>query len=280
MPNTQTDSILWYNVGDFGLMGYAVPNWSDDVATNNVTIRELVDLAGQNLSLIMHGDDARLRTPPSMNTIRRLHSLYVRIGTILQGRARKDSDILFEAVHSTPALEVFRVYPVPYFKVRSPWLKRWCELVLRCIGEMMQHSENTRPDEITTRFAETVGKYMSRIYINMATELFGVSRTDAEKPGFVLSNEQLGSYNPSVFVTSTERIDTVAPMREILTEDAMFVIRNGILVTQLPNLIPYPADVLAGVGITNPDLQVSGSGSASTTNAASPSVVMPVPTSV
>lgn len=278
MPQTNTDSILWYNVGDFGAMGYAVPNWSDDVATNNVTIRELIDLAGQNLSLVMHGDDARLRTPPSMNTILRIHALYVRIGSILQSRARKDSDVLFESTHSTPALEVFRVYPVPYFKVRSPWLKRWCELVLRCIGEMMQHSENSRQDEITIHFAETVGKYMQRIYVNMATELFGVSRAEADKPGFLLTDEQLGKYNPSAFVTSTERIDTVAPMREILTEDSMFVIRSGILVTQLPNLTSYPADVLAGVGISNPDLGI-GAASA-TTSAASPSVVMPVPSGV
>lgn len=277
MPNTANDSILFYNVGDFGQWGYAVPNWSDDVATNNVTIRELVDLAGQNLSLVMHGDDARLRTPPSMNTIMRVHALYVRVGSILQSRARKDSDVLFESVHSTPALEVFRVYPVPYFKVRSPWLKRWCELVLRCIGEMMQHSENTRPDEITIHFAETVGKYMQRIYVNMATELFGVSRADADKPGFLLSNEQLAAYNPSAFITSTERIDTVAPMREILTEDALYVIRSGILVTQLPHLGPYPADVLAGSASVNSDLGVSpGSVGA----AASPSIVMPVPTGV
>jgi len=279
MPQINTDSILYYNVGDFGTMGYAVPNWSDDVATNNVTIRELVDLAGQNLSLVMHGDDARLRTPPSMNTILRVHALYVRIGSILQSRARKDSDVLFESTHSTPALEVFRVYPVPYFKVRNAWLKRWCELVLRCIGEMMQHSENSRSDEITVHFAETVGKYMARIYINMATELFGVSRADAEKPGFLLSEAQLGAYNPSAFVTSTERIDTVAPMREILTEDSMYVIRSGILVTQLPNLTPYPADVLSGVAITNPDLGVGGSVTSSTT-ATTPNVVMPVPSGV
>lgn len=274
MPNTNTDSILWYNVGNFGTMGYAVPNWSDDVATNNVTIRELVDLAGQNLSLVMHGDDARLRTPPSINTILRVHALYVRLGSILQSRARKDSDLLFESTHSTPALEVFRVYPVPYFKVRNAWLKRWGELVLRCIGEMMQHSENTRSDEITIHFAEVVGKYMNRIYINMATELFGISRADAEKPGFLLTEAQLGAYNPSAMVTSTERIDTVAPMREILTEDALFVIRSGILVTQLPNLVPYPADVLAGVGLTNPDLTAAGSTTTST--AAAPSIVMPV----
>ncbi len=272
--NTQTDSILWYNVGDFGLMGYAVPNWSDDVATNNVTIRELVDLAGQNLSLVMHGDDARLRTPPSMNTILRIHALYVRMGSILQSRARRDADILFESTHSTPALEVFRVYPVPYFKVRNAWLKRWGELVLRCIGEMMQHSENTRSDEITIHFAEVVGKYLNRIYINMATELFGVLRAEAEKPGFLLTDAQLAAYNPSAFVTSTERIDTVAPMREIFTEDTLFVIRSGILVTQLPSLTPYPADVLAGVGITNPDLTAAGS--TATVATPTPAIVMPV----
>lgn len=276
--NTQTDSILWYNVGDFGPMGYAVANWSDDVATNNVTIRELVDLVGSNLSLIMHHDDARLRMPPSMNTIRRIHQLYVRVGSILQARARADNDLLFESTHSTPALEVFRVYPVPYFKVRNAWLKRWCELALRCIGEMMQHSENSRSDEITIHFAGLVGKYMKRIYDNMAAELFNVPRSETEKSTFLLTDAQLSAYNPSAFVTSTERIDTVAPMREILTEDTLFVVRNGILVTQLSNLGPYPADVLSGVGIVNPDLSSSStvSGSTATTIASGPTVDMPV----
>jgi hypothetical protein len=35
MPTLKTDSILWYNVGEFGAAGYAVPNWSDDVGSNN-----------------------------------------------------------------------------------------------------------------------------------------------------------------------------------------------------------------------------------------------------
>lgn len=277
VDNTTRDSILWYNVGQFGPLGYAVPNWSDDVETNNVSIRELVELAGQNLSLIMHSDDARMRTPPSMNSILRIHQLYVRIGTLLQGRARKDSDLLFESVHSTPALEPFRVFPVPYFKVRNTWLKRWGELVLRCIGEMMQHTENTRSDEITMQFAGVVGKYMSRIYVNMATELFGIQRADADKPGFLLSNEQLANYNPSSFVTSTERIDTVTPMANALTEDTLFVVRNGILVTQLPNLTPYPSSISSSV--INPDLTggtATGTGPAVTT----PTVVMPVSTGI
>lgn len=244
MPVTNTDSILWYNVGEFGDQGYAVPNWSDDIETNNVTIRELVDLVGANLFLVMHGDDVRLSSPPFANTIHRIHQLYARIGYILQSRARKESDLRFEATHSTPAIEGFRVYPVPYFKVRNAWMKRWCELGLRCIGEMMQHSENTVPDEISIQFAQTVGKYMNRIYVNLATELFGISRDVAEKEGFLLSPEQLAAYEPSKFVTSTERIDTVAPVRQILTEDAMYTIRSGILVSQLPPLTPYPSGAI------------------------------------
>jgi hypothetical protein len=265
MSITNTDSILWYNVGQFGEQGYAVPNWSDDIETNNVTIRELVDLVGSNLFLVMHGDDVRLSSPPFANTIHRIHQLYARIGYILQARARKESDLRFEAVHSTPAIEGFKVYPVPYFKVRNAWLKRWCELALRCIGEMMQHSENTVPDEISIQFAQTVGKYMNRIYVNMATELFGLTREVAEKEGFLLSPEQLAAYEPSKFVTSTERIDTVAPVRQILTEDAMYTLRSGILVSQLPPLNPYPSGAISSM---------SASGTA-TTPATGP--IMPVP---
>lgn len=280
MPSTRTDSTLWYNVGECGPLGYAVPNWSDDVATNNVTIRELVDLMGSNLSLIMHGDDAALRYPPSMNTIWRIHQLYIRVGAILQARTKNENEMLFESIHATPALEVFRVYPVPYFKVRNPWIKRWGELALRCIGEMMQHTENRRSDEITSNFSKVVGSYMKRIYDNMAMELFNIPREETKKSTFLLTDAQLATYNPSAFVTSTERIDTVSPMRDILTEDTMSVIRAGILVTQLPNLTPYPADVLDGTSIYNPDLiGTGGTGMTSATTTSNvPTVNMPTGT--
>ena len=38
MPLTNTDAILWYNVGNFGEAGYAVPNWSNDVGSLNPQI--------------------------------------------------------------------------------------------------------------------------------------------------------------------------------------------------------------------------------------------------
>ncbi len=83
MPVVNTDAVLWYNVGQFGQLGYGVPNPSDDPGSLNPAIMDFVNLAGRNLFHVMHHEDADLRTPPSINTIRRIHKLYVRLGQIL-----------------------------------------------------------------------------------------------------------------------------------------------------------------------------------------------------
>src|SRR2546423_9454939 len=88
MPIPNTDAVLWYNVGEFGKAGYAVPNWSDDIGSLNPQILDWVYLVGRNLFHIMHHEDADLRIPPSINTIKRIHKLYVRAGNILARRAK------------------------------------------------------------------------------------------------------------------------------------------------------------------------------------------------
>ena len=87
MPVTNTDAVLWYNVGEFGKAGYAVPNWSNDVGSLNPQILDWTYLVGRNLFHIMHHEDADLRIPPSINTAKRIHKLYIRAGNILAGRA-------------------------------------------------------------------------------------------------------------------------------------------------------------------------------------------------
>ncbi len=42
---------------------------------------------------------------------------------------------------------------------------------------------------------------------------------DASKPDFTLSDTQLAAYNPSAWFTSTEMVDTVAPLDDWPTED-------------------------------------------------------------
>src|SRR4051812_42586633 len=104
MPITNTDAVLWYNVGEFGKAGYAVPNWSDDIGSLNPQILDWVYLVGRNLFHIMHHEDVDLRIPPSINTIKRIHKLYVRAGNILAGRAVPPAKTTWKSL--TPAQPV------------------------------------------------------------------------------------------------------------------------------------------------------------------------------
>jgi hypothetical protein len=223
-----TDEVLWYRVGAWGDLGYAVPNFGQNPMTLNSAIAQLVQVTGRNLSAVMHADDADLRTPPSINTLLKVHKLVNRARTILAGRAVPANKPRFEAQHVTPAPLAFLIYPVPYFKVRNSWLKEWCGYVLQAISEMCQHTENRLEYEFSTAFAGTVGQYLQRVLVLMATELFGVARAEAEKPDFALSDAQLAGYDPTKFFTATELIDTAPRFSQIPTEDDLTVLTDGI----------------------------------------------------
>lgn len=243
MPVVNTDAVLHYNVGQFGQLGYAVPNFSDDVGSLNPNIIQLTNIVGQNLFAIMHHEDADLTTPPSINTVRRIHKLYVRFGQIVEARAISPGRNNLEPLHVQPAGEVFKVYPVPFFLVRNRFMKEWASLCLMMLAEAMQHQENRKPMEISTTFAAAIGKYMKRLYFNLATELFGKKQDEATVPGFILTEEELAQYDPSQFFTSTEMVDTVPHLGHVFTEDRLAVLRQGIPVTSLPELQPWPTNL-------------------------------------
>lgn len=243
MPVMNTDAVLWYNVGQFGQLGYAVPNFSDDVGSLNSTIVELTRVIGVNLFSIMHHEDADLSTPPSINTVRRVHKLYVRFGQLIAARALDAHEPNMEPKHVQPAGEVFRVYPIPYFKVRNRFMREWAAHAMMMLSEAMQHSENRKPIEISTIFAAEIGKYMKRLYRNLATDLFGKTQEETQVPGFILTEEELSGYNPAAFFTSTEMVDTVPHLGHVFTEDRLRVLREGIPVTNLPELQPWPTNL-------------------------------------
>lgn len=276
MPSITNESVLWYNVGDFGKAGYAVPNWGENIGTLNATIRDLVDTIGRNLFAFMHHDDVDLRVPPSINTIMRIHKLVLRVRSILGGRAVVSGVPNMESAHASPAPEVFLVYPCPFFRVRNSWLKSYAELVFMGLTEIMQHTENRKPFEISDSFAGLVGQYFSRIYRRMATELLGIDPKTASDPSFVLSDAQLAAYNPGAFFTATELVDTVPTFDAIFTAQQLEVLGQGILVTDLPALTPYPSALAMQSGQPSA-LAASGSASASGGAAATPSTVPPFP---
>ncbi len=255
------DAFLWYNVGPWAPLGLAVPNWSNDGESQNETIRYLTDVTGRNMQAVMFHDDARLRVPPSINTLTRIHKLCTRARAILAARAVPANEFNMESAHANPAPEVVKVYPVPYFQVRNQWLKQYGGLILTALTEAMQHQENARPLEISVPFSGLIGQYIQRVYRNMAVELFQVPLEVASAPDFTLSDEQLRSYNPSAWFTSTEMIDTVPPAGEEPTEGDLEVLTNGIPVTQLPQLGRWPSSV-GGGGPTGAATTQSGTSAA------------------
>lgn len=243
MSVTNTDAVLWYNVGQFGQLGWGVPNWSDDVGSLNPTILKLVRTVGRNLFAIMQSEDADLTTPPSINTVRRVHKLYIRLGQILTARAVPHGETNMETAHVQPAGEVFRVYPVPFFQVRNGFMREWAQWIMILLAEAMQHTENRKAVEISTTFAGQIGQYMVRVYHLMAVDLFGKTRAEAGAPGFALTEEELSAYDPSKFFTSVELVDTVPHLGHVFTEDRLAVLADGIPVTSLPELKPWPTDL-------------------------------------
>lgn len=249
MPGT--DAFLWYNVGDWGRYGLAIPNFSNDTRSQNDTIRYLNDVMGRNLQAILWHPDARLRTPPSINTLTRIHKLCVRARSILASRAVPAATPNMETAHALPAPEEFLVYPTPYFRVRNQWLKQYAGLILISLTEGMQHQENARPLEISQAFSGLIGQYLHRVYRLMATELFRVPTEEAAKPDVTLTNEQLTSYNPSAWFTSTEMLDTVPSLEDWPAEDDLQILTDGIPISQLPLLGRWPnGPMTGGSGVT------------------------------
>ena len=242
----RNDAFLWYNIGKWAEFGLAVSNFGNDTSTQNSTIGHLVEVMGRNLQSIMWHPDSRLRVPPSYNTVVRIHKLCTRARSILAGRAVAPNKPLMESVHAIPAPEDFLVFPTPYFKVRNPWMKEYAGLILLSLTEAMQHQENARPLEISEQFAGLIGQYVHRVYKLLAVELLRVPEEEAEKPDFTLTDEQLSSYDPSKWFTSTEMIDTVPSLGDWPTEDDLKPLTDGIPTSSLPVLPRWPS---GGVGV-------------------------------
>lgn len=235
------DAFLWYNVGDWSNYGLAVPNVGNDTQTQNTTIKNLMETMGRNLQNIMWHNDARKSTPPTVNTIERLCKLCVRARDIISSRAVPSGTRNLEATHAVPAPEEFLLFPVPYFKVRNSWLKDYCGLTLLCLTEMAQHQENATPLEISTEFGKLVSGYIGRIYRRVGIELLKLPAAPFDAPDFTISDEQIASYNPGLYFTSTEMIDTVPDLVNWPTEDDLEPLTDGIPCSQLPLLGRYPS---------------------------------------
>lgn len=245
MPFTN-DAFYWYNVGDFAKLGLAVPNHGTKTHSQNSNIRYLTNVIGKNLQAVMFHQDASQTSPPSPNTIARIHKLCTRARDVMASRAVPENAFRMESSHANPSPEVHLVYPTPYFAVRNPWLKDYATLILTALTEAMQHQENANALEITEAFTGLIGQYIQRVYRLISVELLQIPMSEASKPDFTLTTAQLTEYRPSAYFTSTEMVDTMPNLADRPTENDIQVLVAGIPVTMLPNLPQWPSSVTSG----------------------------------
>jgi hypothetical protein len=234
------DSWLWYNPGNWGPFGLAVPNWGRATTSKNGAICRLVRVIGRSTQLVMFHTDAMLYRPPTLNTVQRIHQMCTRARQILAGRSVPENETLLEATHAIPATQEHILHPVPYFKVRNEWLKEYCMLSLITMTEMIQHTDNQREIDVTEAFTLKVSSYIRRIYSLVGSELFNLPKERVEALDFTLTDEDFKNYAPSKLVAESEMIDTLLPETEMLTEDMLEPLTNGIPLSLMPELGRWP----------------------------------------
>jgi hypothetical protein len=112
------------------------------------------------------------------------------------------------------------------------------------------------------------------VYINMAIELFGKTRAEATADGFALTDADFSAYNPGDFFTQTEMVDTVPRLDRVFTEDRLDVLAEGIPVTELPDLQPWPTNLTNLYASMRTDVTIGG-GSAATASGSAAAPIIP-----
>lgn len=228
-PTFDTDEILWYDNGKWGEAGYAIPNPSGKTWTNNSVIFQLHSLIGRNLFELTHRDSVKFYAAPHKQFWFDLHQLIITARKRINDRTRADNDSNgLNAVHATPAPQVFLVYPVPFFgeRIRQADIREYTQLTLMLLSEIMQHSNNDLTTYITQSFAGVCGKYLQEILALFATKYFGKKRAEAYAADFALVDKDFQDYDPSSVMTSVEMTEERPPLQWWPTENDLSQIRG------------------------------------------------------
>lgn len=231
------DSTRWYDNGRWGEMGYACPAIPrNNTHTNNAGIKSLADRFGHNLFGLMHQPDVNTTAPPKLTFLVGVHKAVEQFRRLMTAKVVNHNEIDLRTTHVTPAPEPFKIFPVPYFRVRNEWAKRWCQLGLVTLSELIQHQDNIHPMSVHEDLAKAVRPFIDRVYAELAIEFFNKKKEDVQKDGFVLTDADFKAYSPDMLFTSTERVDMRAPLLWNVSETDLAVLAEGI---EAPLVLPF-----------------------------------------
>lgn len=232
-----TDQVLLYDVDPWGKLGFGVPNFGDNMRTQNMPWWRLATEIGKTQLGIMTHIDAKREQYISMNTIQRLAKILNRIKTVLLNRSTPANVLRLEPGHSTPTPFVWLIHPVPYFPgnvVKNSFLMEYNALCMVALTNIYQHSDNNVALEITAEGSSDVWQYFRRVVSLVAGELLLIPRSEYSKDEFLFTEAHYAGYNPAAFMPRNESLATPVGTDTGYTEDDLRPLQTGI-----------PADIIA-----------------------------------
>lgn len=251
----QTDQILWFNDGRWGLAGYALPNCQGKTWTNNVNIYHLVDRIGRALFHMSHQKAVQFEEPPHKDFWWQWQMALVSArSNLLANRLDEGTSRNLPENHVSAAPKTFLVYPVPFFgnRIRQEDLRLLIELTLQLLGHIMQHSSNEKGYYIPGDLVDDCVGFINEMLRLVAVKYFNytIAEVTAEEPEFRIADERFTAenYRPRDIIPSTE-ISVERPTRLWWpTENDLSAIRGIQITTATQFAARWPVDYLTGEG--------------------------------
>lgn len=254
-----SDRPLLYNVTPWAELGFAVPNFGDNVGTVSTPIHNLASEISRLQLYVMTHVDAQRQQFPSRNTVERICKLCNRVHSVLSSRMRTPSDLRLESGHASANPRPWIIHPVPYFGsdiVANHWMREYNELVMIALTNIYQHSDNNLPLTITQQFATDIYAYFREIKRLIGTELLMIPIDTVLGDDFIFTPEHYAAYDPSSYILNTEAIQTPGAIFSRATEDDLRPLHRGIPANLIvTSLAQYPVDP-QGLGLSGQPLPV------------------------
>lgn len=250
----QTDEILWFKNGRWGLCGYAMPNGQGKTWTNNATLFKCHKLIGQMLFELMHRVDVQFTAPLHKDWLWEWQKCLLLLrGQVRAFRIDPGTTLDIKPEHVRNTRKTFLVYPIPYFggRVRQEDALDQASWGLALLGEMQQHSSNEYADRLSGPFCDMVESYIRGAFLRVATKYFGYSADEIRKnPEFQIAPEKFGSdqFRPQDKLPQTEQSVERPSISWWPTENDLSAIRGVAYTTALKFAERWPISYLEGEG--------------------------------
>ncbi len=250
----QTDEVLWFKNGRWGICGYALPNGQGKTWTNNGTIFKLHKMVGLTMFDLMHRVDVQFTAPPQKDWFWEWQKAMVLLrGTVRALRVDPGTPLDIDPKHVRNTRKTFLVYPIPYFggRVRQEDCLDQAGWTLALLGEIMQHSSNEYNDRLSGPFCDMVESYLTGMYLRVATKYFGYTADQVRgNKDFVIEDDKFttANYTPQNKLPSSEQSTERPSIGWWPTENDLSAIKGVPYTTALKFAQRWPISYLEGEG--------------------------------